>query len=167
MGILRPCWSLYPYFWHRSPLIQALDTWMNACWWERMNGDLEDLKWMCFLPLPVGGTPGLRSQERGSLPAFGEERYWESLERISCVLWLFAYTYTCPSAENPKDQCVFPCQHTHQRTPQCDWGPQWSCHPLVKKTHFGFLPLLHTLTSDFCLPLKQHPTQPWGSLLGD
>lgn len=48
----------------------------------------EDPRWMCFLPLPVGGAPGLRSQERGIPIGFGGESYWEGLERISCAVTL-------------------------------------------------------------------------------
>lgn len=46
-----------------------------------MNADL----W--FLPLPVGGAPGLRSQERGTAVGFGKERcerVWREFP-VSCA----------------------------------------------------------------------------------
>lgn len=119
----------------------------------------EDLKWMCFLPLPVGGAPGLRSQERGTPIGLGEESYWEGLERISCVLWLFGYAHTCPSSENPKDQCVFPCHHTHSRGPPV-WlslsvtlPPSGNANPLwISPTlAHSYLRLLFTSSTDSIL----------------
>lgn len=70
---------------------------------------------MCFLPLPVGGAPGLRSQERGTPIRFGEESYWEVLENFLCAVTLIMPT-PVPVQRTPKTS-AYSHATTHTRGP--------------------------------------------------
>lgn len=108
--ILRPCSSLYSRF-----LVQALAhprPYSRAEWMHAQ----QNLKWMWFLPLPVGGAPGLRSPERGTPVGLVWKAVRGFAENWLCAVPLWSCLYL-PGEHGPSDQCVPPCCHTHQRPP--------------------------------------------------